>query len=187
MKKGKIITIFLICICLLIVLVLALTKVKQPKVSKDGTTKKDQLLLSGFAVFSEKYTGDYTASEAIDIFNELIKEDLPGLYKDIKKMNDTKLENYYNENFLTIEKKFGIGSLDEFLTFVKGLKSENKKLDKWYKVIIDTNSFVDNSDKPQYCYFEYELRLENEKSLNFSAYLAHKETKKPRLIISLKK
>ena len=154
--------------------------------SIDGRTEPDQLLLNGFGVFSEKYSGAYKTSEIIGIFNTLIKEDLSNLYKDIRKYDDNKLEKYYNENADSIRLKFGKATLEEFKIFAKDLQNTSVDLNKWYSIEINKESFIDISDKRSYAYVEFKLILEDETTVEFTAYISKYTNTKPTVILNVK-
>ena len=90
MKKFKIVIIILTLViltsCILIKLITLKTSYSDgEKVSADGRTENNQLLLNGFGVFSEKYSGKLKTSQISEYFQKNIKEDLPNLYKEVKK------------------------------------------------------------------------------------------------------
>lgn len=151
----------------------------------DGPTAKGQLLLSGIGVFSEKYTGNIETKEITQKIQDLTKQDIPDLYKDVKKYNDSKLEKYYEKNASDIEEKFGIQTLEEFIKFTKSLKEANIDLKTWYKAEIKRDTFIDKSKKDNYAYVEYEIVFKNEETIRFSLYIAKITTMMPNYIIDI--
>lgn len=186
-KKEKII---LICfaLCIIIVLGLFIRIMYDSKFddSIDGRTAENQLLLSGIGVFSEKYTGTLKSSEIMQKLQELTKKDIPDLYKDIKKYDDTKLEEYYENNKSSINDKFGKTNFEEFKEFAKSIQNIDTNLNNWYSLNIDRNSFVNSSERTSYAYVEYEVKFENEDILKFSVYISNKTYVTPNFIIDIK-
>lgn len=191
MNKKNFIVLIILCIflCIVSMYVVLINEYKNKEkqdVSIDGRTAENQLLLSGFGVFGEKYTGKLKTSEIIDKIEILTKQDIPKLYEDIKEYDDTKLEEYYETYSRNIKNRFGKKNVNEFKEFAKHLQSISINLNDWYSVKINRVSFVDSSDKNGYAYVEYELQLENEEKLNFSLYVAHENYTTPTFVIDVK-
>lgn len=187
MNRKKIIIVVGICLCILMIFpIIKYNNTLKNVESIDGKTEKDQLLLNGLGVFSEKYTGYLKTKQIIEKLNIITKEELPKLYKDIKKYDDNKLENYYKENSVNIKENFGKKDVEEFKEFAKKVQSISIDLNNWYSIDVDKDSVIDKSDKKLYAYAEYKVNFENGESLNFSIYIAHKEYTKPIFIIDIK-
>ena len=191
MNKKNFIVLIILCIflCIVSMYVVLINEYKNKEkqdVSIDGRTAENQLLLSGFGVFGEKYTGKLKTSEIIDKIEILTKQDIPKLYEDIKEYDDTKLEEYYETYSRNIKNRFGKKNVNEFKEFAKHLQSISSNLNDWYSVKINRDSFIDSSDKNGYAYLEYELQLENEEKLHFSLYIAHENYTTPTFVIDVK-
>ncbi len=188
MKKFKIVIIIFIilAICTFIGLItLKRLYSEETKFSADGRTEKNQLLLNGFGVFSEKYSGKLKTSEISKYIQQNVKEDLPNLYKKIKKYNETTLKKYYEKNAEYIESNFGITSFEDFKEFSQKVQKININLKKWYKVNIDKETFVDNSDLKDYSYVEYNVVYEDNSILKFSVYITQRKENKPIIIYNI--
>lgn len=190
MKKFKIVIIILTLViltsCILIKLITLKTSYSDgEKVSADGRTENNQLLLNGFGVFSEKYSGKLKTSQISEYFQKNIKEDLPNLYKEVKKYNEAKLKEYYEKNITYIKNNFGITNFEDFKKFSMKVQNINTNLEKWYKININKESFVDNSDLNGYSYVEYNVEYEDNSILNFSAYITQRKENKPIIIYNI--
>lgn len=190
MKKFKIVIIILTLViltsCILIKLITLKTSYSDgEKVSADGRTENNQLLLNGFGVFSEKYSGKLKTSQISEYFQKNIKEDLPNLYKEVKKYNEAKLKEYYEKNITYIKSNFGITNFEDFKKFSMKVQNINTNLEKWYKININKESFVDNSDLNGYSYVEYNVEYEDNSILNFSAYITQRKENKPIIIYNI--
>ena len=84
MDKKKIIIGILICIFLLIGLALLIVRIKGTPTG--GDTLEGQLLFSGMGVISENYGGEFKTSEITQKIQDFVKNDIPELYKNIKKI-----------------------------------------------------------------------------------------------------
>lgn len=153
----------------------------------NGKTEKNQLLLSGVGVFSEKYTGSIETTEINHKLQDLTKQDIPNLYKKVKNYKDSKLQKYYEKNSLDINDKFGIETADEFVEFIKDIKESNIDLKTWYKLSVKSNTFVEKSKKSGYSYIEYDVSYENEEKITFSLYIAERTNITPMYIIDIVK
>lgn len=141
----------------------------------NGKTEKNQLLLSGVGVFSEKYTGKIKTTEITQKLQELTKQDIPDLYKEVKNYKDSKLQKYYEENSSDIKEKFGIQTADEFVEFIKGIKESNINLKTWYKLNVKSDTFIEKSEKSGYSYVEYDVSYgEDEEKITFALYIAER-------------
>lgn len=187
MKRKKIIAVGFI-LCIFIVLVLLGKNIYDNNVDKpiEGRTEKNQLLLNGIGVFSEKYDGYLESKEIITILENITKQDLPELYKDINRYNDSKLEKYYKKNESMIKDKFGKTNIDEFKEFAKKLQKVTVKLNDWYSLKIDKDSFVEDSDKKSYVYVEYDVKFENGEIQRFSIYISKIRAQNPSYIVDIK-
>ena len=190
MKKFKIVIIILTLViltsCILIKLITLKTSYSDgEKVSADGRTENNQLLLNGFGVFSEKYSGKLKTSQISEYFQKNKKEDLPNLYKEVKKYNEAKLKEYYEKNITYIKNNFGITNFEDFKKFSMKVQNINTNLEKWYKININKESFVDNSDLNGYSYVEYNVEYEDNSILNFSAYITQRKENKPIIIYNI--
>lgn len=193
MKKNKklhrnILIAILIMILILIILTIILMVVKNnidPKTKLEDLKGNDVLNLSGFGIFFEQYTGEYKSSEIASHLENVTVDQLPQLYKDIKYANDNKLEKYYKDNLSNIKKYYGKRNLAEFLDFAKKVKKINTNLDNWYRLDVNSDSFINESEKKDYAYVEYTVSFKNDDTLNFSVYIAKKLNKNVSFIIDI--
>lgn len=191
MNKKRIIFItiaFVLCIIMAIILNYTQKYMQELKMQEsiDGRTAENQLLLNGVGAISEKYTGNFKTAEIIDKLNEVTKEDLPNLYKDIKKYDDAKLEKYYEENSTSIKKKFGKKDSKEFISFAKELQNSSNNLKKWYRLDIDRQSISNDTDKKGFVYFEYTVTYENDETMKFSMYVSNNKSVGVPFIVDIK-
>lgn len=188
MKKIKILIIILIILVICVLVGLIIYKASyndELKVFDDGRTEDSQLLLNGFGVFSEKYSGNLKTSQISEYIQQNIKEDLPNLYKDIEKYDESSLEEYYEENKTYIKNNFGLTSFETFKEFSQKVQNINTDLEKWYKVNIDKETFVDTSDLEGYSFVKYNVVYEDDSILNFSAYITHEKDNQPIIIYDI--
>lgn len=155
--------------------------------SIDGKTAENQLLLNGIGIFAEKYTGSLKRTDITADVSTIIKEYIPELYKDVKNKDEKGIEKYYNSNKSEIEERFGIGKLEDFSTFVNGLKSSQVNLNDYYKLNIDKESFIDKYDK-DYAYMECFVTYGEDESekIDFTLYVAMNTYTDPKYIIGIK-
>lgn len=187
MKEKILGVVIIVCvICLIGLLILKNSNDSKMPESIDGRTAEGQLLLSGIGTFSEKYTGYYKTKQITEKLEKITKESIPNLYKDIRNMNDQKLEKYYNENSLNIKEQFGKTNIEEFKEFSKKIQSLDVNLNNWYSLNIDKNTFVDKSDKKNYAYAEYTVSYNKDEKIIFSIYIAQTQSKIPAFIIDIK-
>ena len=100
MNKKKIIIGILICIILLIALSFLIKVIKGNPTG--GNTLEGQLLFSGMGVISENYTGEFETKEITQKLQDVVKKEIPELYKNIKNMNENKLKQYYCKCFYSL-------------------------------------------------------------------------------------
>lgn len=188
MNKKKIVIGIVICFVLLMILsfLMSIEKENQNESSMDGTTLEGQLLFSGMSVFSEKYIGDIKTSEITQRMQELIKKDIPELYEDIKKYDESKLKEYYSENTVEIKNKFGMQSENEFINFANVIKETDVDLNAWAKLKFNRESFIENSENTNYAYVEFEVIFKDEEKMTFSMYVANRKIMSPQFIFSAK-
>lgn len=186
-KRNSIIVVIILCFILGIICIFTQRYLYNSKMEEsiDGKTANDQLLLNGLGIFSEKYSGEFKVTDVMKMLNTLAKEDLPDLYNNIKRYDDSKLEKYYTDNSTDIRKKIGKSDFKEFNEFA--IKVQNSQVDfkDWDTLNIDKESFVNFSDKTGYAYVEYMISFKNDKNVRFSFYLAHKKSKNIPFIVDI--
>ena len=188
MGKKNIAIAIMICLVLLIIFsYIVIDHNRKPSdVVIDGSKMEGILSFSGMSVLSEKYNGDIESKEIMQKLQELVKEDIPELYENIKKMDEKELKKYYSDNQTSIKDKFGIQTEEEFINFSTKISKTKIKLNTWDKVKIKKESFVSQSDKTNYVYVEFDVIFENEEKMNFSMYLANRKLISPQYIFSTK-
>lgn len=192
MNKKRIFILIIICLILLMALLIALTvfqtsSEEDPTAGHiDGSEMEGLLTFSGMGVFAEKYTGEFETKEITAKIQELVKEDIPELYENIKKLDENKLKKYYNDNEKSIKDKFGIQSEEEFINFSNTIGKTKIKLNTLQKVKINKDSFLSQSDKANYAYVEFEVIFKDEEKMTFSMYVANRKIMSPQFIFRAK-
>lgn len=181
--KKNLITLIIILIILLGILIYFFNKLSNS--SQINAKSEGVLNLSGFGVFFDKYSGEFKSSEIAADLEDLTIEYIPKIYNNAKKLKDNKMEEYYNESKNRIKKEIGINDYSEFSVFINALKETKIDLDTWYRLDIITESFIDDSDKIGYSYFEYEVSFKNDEKIKFSAYVSKRKSKTPNYIIKV--
>lgn len=192
MNKKKIVTGIIICFILLITLIILNFLMKDEEqtqigLSIEGRSVEGQLLLSGISVFSEKYIGFFETSEITQRMQEFVKKDIPELYENIKDYDEQGLKKYYNENNLEIENKFGLLNEDEFMSFANMIKETEIDFSIWYKLKVDKESFIVQSENANYAYVEFEVIFEDEQKMRYFAYIANGSITTPQYIFGILK
>lgn len=188
MSKKKLVIGLLICLVLLAPLLYMLYEEsrKPSDVVIDGSELEGVLGFSGVSVFSEKYTGDFESKDITAKLQEVVKEDIPKLYENIKKLDENEMKKYYNDNKTSIKNKFGIQTEEEFMNFSNKIRQTKIKLNTWDKVKIKSGTFVDKSDKTNYVYVEFDVVFESEERMSFSMYVANRKLMSPQFIFAAK-
>ncbi len=190
-NKRKSIAILLIIVLIILLITLFIyqkltTSKVNYEVSIDGKTEKRQLLFSGIWIVSEKYTGNVERKDISEGLSDIIKEYLPGIKDDTKMKTEKGLEKYYKKHQNTIIKELGIENSQEFIALVKKMKSSSANFKKWDKLTINKDSFVDRKND-DYSYFEMTVTYDNNKSVDYSVYLANDKKMYPRFKVGIKK
>lgn len=191
--KTKILVILMIiCLIVLIAIILGLNKIKKNEPVEKGKpiidiTKDGILNLSGFGVFFDKYSGHLKSSEIANKLEEITTKSLPEMYDNIKEYDEINLEKYYSENSISIKGKYGIENFEEFLNFIVAIKETNIDLQTWDRLDILTDTYIDESNKADYAYVEYEVTYSNSKKIKFSLFISRKANVFPTYIIGLVK
>lgn len=179
-----------IAICLVLLSIFAFILIdhnrKPSDVVIDGSEMEGVLSFSGVSVLSENYDGDIETKEMTQKLQELVKKDIPELYKNIKKMDEKGLKKYYNDEKVGIKEKFGIQTEEEFISFSNKISQTEINLNTWHKVKIDPKSFIEKSDKTNYVYVEFDVIFKNEEKMRFSMYVANRKLMSPQYIVSAK-
>ncbi len=184
MNKKKIIIGILICIILLITLSLLIKVITGNPTG--GNTLEGQLLFSGMGVISENYTGEFETKEITQKLQDVVKKEIPELYKKIKKMDENKLKQYYNDEKNELKEIFGIQSEEDFIAFSNKISQTKIDLNSWDKIKVNRESFVAKSDKNNYAYLEFDLLFKNEEKISFSLYIANRKLALPHFIFNIK-
>lgn len=191
LKIKKFIKIIIVCIVVLVVLIFVLKQIDKNKPlvypEKPTTDPKtdEQLNLSGFGVFFEKYTGELKSSEIAAKLEKIFTEQLPEIYNTTKKYNEAQLKSYYAKDNVRLKRSFGMYNSQKFSNFISKLKNINEDLNTWYRLDVLKDTFVDTSDKEGYAYVECEMAYQSEQRIRFSLYVAHDENKVPLFIIDV--
>ena len=103
----------------------------------------------------------------------------------MKNYDEGDLEIYYNSNSDFIKQMLGIEDVSTFKQFVKNIKHRNIDLNNWYRLDLLKETFVNNTDKTNYAYIEYEVSFKNNEKIKYSLYVTKKENIKPAYIINI--
>ena len=186
-KKTFIIAIVICLVALGILVYIVVDHNRKPSdVVIDGSELEGVLSFSGLSVFSENYIGDFESKEITAKLQELIKEDIPKLYENTRKLDDKEVKKYYNDNQTSIKNKFGIQTEEEFINFSNKISQTKIKLNSWDKVKVNQDSFISQSDKTNYAYMEFDVIYENEEKMSFSVYIANRKLMSPQFIFIAK-
>lgn len=192
-KKNIILKLILLCIAILIVCGTIYYKIdKERKQTAKGLTpvidtKEDGVLnLNGIGVFFDKYDGHLTTSEIAKKLDETTMILIPKVFEETKMLEENKLKEYYENNTTTINLKLGISDFNKFNKFIKKLKETNLEMDSCYRLNVLKETFVKESDIPNYAYVEYEVVFKNEQKIHFDLYVAKSLKEIPEYIIEIK-
>lgn len=193
-RNKKIIIIIVFCV---ITFLLITTMFLYKRIEKERTQtgkpltplvdpKEDDVLnISGFGVFFDKYDGDLKSSTIASYLEQITTVDLPKLFNEVKNYDEGDLEIYYNSNSDFIKQMLGIEDVSTFKQFVKNIKHRNIDLNNWYRLDLLKETFVNNTDKTNYAYIEYEVSFKNNEKIKYSLYVTKKENIKPAYIINI--
>lgn len=182
-NKKKIILIVIILVILISLMILIVSNRKEKPIAQANPlvneidTKTDNILnLSGFGTFFDKYTGELKSSEIAKGLKEITINKIPRIYGMIEKYNKSELEKFFNNNSSSIRNMVGIDNQEDFVKFAQGLQNAKVDFNKWDRLDIVTDTFVDESDKDGYAYAEYEVTYINDTVLRFSVYVSKSST-----------
>ncbi len=188
-KKYKdiiIIVCLLVCLFILILVVVKniTTTNNTPINIKDP--KEDGLLnLSGVGIFFEQYTGDFKASDVAKKVEEVTTIYFPELINTVRDYNEIQLIKYFYQNQKDIKEIYGIKEYETFLNFIRKAKETGIDVNNWYRLDMDTETFLNDSDKKGYAYIEYSVLMKNDENINFSLYVAKSQKKSIPYIIDI--
>ena len=186
MSKNKLIKGIEICIVLIIILMVCI-KIKEKQNNElISTVSEGTLLLGGMSIFSEEYKGELESSEIRQKIQELIKEDIPELYKETKKYDDEKIKEYYSEHTSEIKKKFGIKNETEFVDFANIIKKAKIDFNKWDKVEAKPETFVSKLENENYAYIEFDTIYKDGNKMSFALKIANTTINSLRYILIAK-
>ena len=174
----------LIVVIFLILTIILIKKFNKPKeyishtpVHQEIDTKKDGILnLSGFGTFFDHYTGELKSSEIATGLKEITISKIPRIHKIIKGYNKEELETFFDNNGKSLKNMVGIDNKEDFVQFAQGLQKVKVDFNKWDRLDIITDTFVDVSTKEGYAYAEYEVKYQNDEKIKFSVYISRTAT-----------
>ena len=195
MKKKKFIILISILFIIVIALVITLKELNSKRQAEeelqaqlaereektDDAVKEyfsDKIIPQGMATLYGQYNG---SNDINDLYRSLYKfvHYLEEFYDEIVKLDDSGLKEYYTNNWWDIKKTFGIIDKEEFLGFVKYLKSAGFDNDKYDYCKIDKTSYKQENN---YLTFNISFSYEGkEELLNFKTYFAYKKGVVPEL------
>lgn len=189
-RHVDILIIALLVICLIILVSVVVNKITATNTKVDmGDPKEDGLLnFSGVGIFFEEYTGDFKASEVAKKLEEVTTIYLPELINTVGDYKEIQLIKYFYQNEKDIKEIYGIKDYEAFINFIKKINESGVDVNDWYRLDMDTETFLNESDKKGYSYIEYSVSMKNEQKLNFSLYVAQSSKKSiPYIIDVIKK
>ena len=183
-RKDKSKMIIMIAICAILVGIFVIVKFapKKEVVTNDANTDraglatgkdyKSDLALSGFGVFFDKFSGDLMSSEILSEVKKMVVKHIPKMYNIIKEYDENELEIFYQNNAKNLKSMFGIQDVDTFKHFAKGLQAQITDLNRYVRLDVIKETFVDESDISGYAYAEFEVTYEDGTVIPFSLYVS---------------
>lgn len=189
-KKYKDISIIaLLLICLVVLFGVIRNNTTKQEIFNIDDTKEDGVLnFSGVGVFFDIYTGDFKASDVAKKLEEVTTIYLPELINTVNDYNEMQLIKYFYQNQESIKKVYGITDYEIFIDFVNKINETGVDLNNWYRLDVDEETFIDNSDKKGYSYVQYSVSMKNDDMIYFSLYVSKSSKKSiPYIIDVIKK
>ncbi len=191
MKKKQILMI-LLAIVLIIIVTIIVKKITAIRAEQNvrptlvnGKSVEGQLLFNGVSVFSEKYIGYMTRKEITDRLKKMITEEIPEMNKEFSKNDDKEITEYFNENQDYLKENYGFTSEEEFRSFANYIINSNIKYKEYDKLIVDSETFKNDSDNNNYAYVEYTVKYLDNTKINFETYIAKNRYMNPLFIIRI--
>lgn len=176
MKKHKhalIIVILLICLIILLLLIKKYNvNSNQNKIDLEDIRNNGLLNLSGMGVFFEKYDGEFKSSEVAKKLEDLTIIYIPELMNTTSGYNEMQLIKYFYENQKNIKQTYGINDYETFVSFVNKINESNVDMNDWYRLDVEEETFLNESDKKGYAYVEYFVSMKNDETIEFSLYVS---------------
>lgn len=187
MKKYiNILIIGILCICLVALLIVVKNNATSPNFKNVIDTKEDgELNFSGVGIFFDKYVGDFKASDVAKKLEKVTTIYLPELANTVSEYNEIQLIKYFYQNQKSIKEAYGITECEIFVNFVNKIKETGIDLNNWYRLDVDEETFVNDSDKKGYAYVQYSVSMKNDEKINFSLYVAKSSKKSIPYIIDV--
>ncbi len=189
-KKYKYAFIIVVLIICLIILLLYIRKHYTYKntVNYEDIKNNGLLNLSGIGVFFDQYDGEFKASEVAKKLEDITTIYLPELINTTNEYNEMQLIKYFYENRKSIKETYGIKEYETFVNFVNKINESNVDINEWYRLDVEEETFLNESDKKGYAYVEYFVSMKNDQTLEFSLYVS-KSAKKtiPYIVDVIKK
>lgn len=171
MKKKYIKRIIIILVILIIILYLAINLIKKQDYRAEFNKKelevyaemqKEMYMPNGMFLLKQNYIGNQDLKEFYinlkEVYEELIK---------ISKVDENKIENYYQKESARLKNLLGISNLEDFEKFANYSKKHGK-LEKFLSADIDTESFKKLSN---YLKFEITFKFDENKELKYEVKL----------------
>lgn len=173
-KKYRDILIISILFICLILLLLVIKNNSTPKNSIQFTnTKEDGILnFSGVGVFFEKYSGDFKASDVAKKLESVTTIYLPELINTVNDYDEIQLIKYFYQNQKNIKDVYGIKDYETFIKFINKINETGVDLNNWYRVDVNEETFLNDSDKKGYAYVQYSVSMKNDEKIEFSLYVS---------------
>ncbi len=191
MKKKQILMI-LLAIVLIIIVTIIVKKITAIRAEQNvrptlvnGKSVEGQLLFNGVSVFSEKYIGYMTRKEITDRLKKMITEEIPEMNKEFSKNDDKEITEYFKENQDYLKENYGFTSEEEFRSFANYIINSNIKYKEYDKLIVDSETFKNDSDNNNYAYVEYTVTYLDNTKINFETYIAKNRYMNPLFIIRI--
>lgn len=157
---------------------------RDPKYDLDkDRTAENQLFVSGISIVNERYEGDLKASDVMLELKKIVTNRIPKTYDMIRNYTtDSELEDFYNNNEASLKNMYGIQDFESFEVFAKKIINTNIDYYKYYKLNIIKDTFVTDSDKDGYSYFEYEVEYEDGTKIILGLYFSKYDSLRPNYI-----
>ena len=129
------------------------------------------LEFSGLGEIYEKSHRDLNTTNIMNYIEKTVCEVLPDFFEKVKNYDDSELEKYFDANKNSINEKFGITDKNVFINFINTLKNKNIDISTWADAIIVKGSFIAESDKENYSYFEFKVGYEKSNQITYGLYV----------------
>ena len=118
-----------------------------------------------------QYTGELVVTTATNKIRELVLTGFQKLYDATKVMNQTQLNQYFEQNKKDIAMQTGLTTADQFASLIQKLQIYRDSIE-YTKVELEKDSYQ-NGDK--YANFKIKITYNNDKTLELTVYISYKD------------